>query len=75
MADKQAEDQIIPRTPTTEEYSTSTEFFDVAEDQGEVFISDDPVELFINWFQLAKQHEMNDANAIRNAFHFVDQVR
>ncbi len=55
---------VIPRTPTNEDYKTSSEFFDAGADQGEVFTSDDPVELFISWFHLAKQHEANDANAM-----------
>ncbi|MBI1391843.1 MAG: pyridoxamine 5'-phosphate oxidase [Alphaproteobacteria bacterium] len=48
---------LIPPTPTTEEYG-------VADDQGEVFTSDDPIDLFATWFSVAREKEMNDPNAM-----------
>jgi pyridoxamine 5'-phosphate oxidase len=56
-----ADDTLIPSTPTAEEYE---EAYGVADDQGEVFTSDDPFELFTSWFEVAKQYEPNDANAM-----------
>ncbi len=48
---------IIPASPSAEAYR-------VDEDQGDVFISDDPGVLFTQWMTLARQKEMNDANAM-----------
>jgi len=48
---------VIPPSPSAEAYS-------VDEDQGEVFTRDDPLALFIEWFELAKKKEPNDANAM-----------
>ncbi len=59
-----ADDGLIPKTPSAKEYKSGKEAFNVAEDQGEVFTSADPVELFISWFQLARKHEVNDPNAM-----------
>ncbi len=59
-----ADDGLIPKSPAAEEYGTVSEVFGVADDQGDVFVSDDPIELFISWFMLARQHEPNDANAM-----------
>ncbi|MCI5044056.1 MAG: pyridoxamine 5'-phosphate oxidase [Aquisalinus sp.] len=59
-----ADDGLIPKTPSAKEYKSGKEAFNVAEDQGEVFTSGDPIELFISWFQLARKHEVNDANAM-----------
>ena len=59
-----ADDAIIPDTPSEAEYETAEEAFGVAEDQGELLTSDDPVHLFITWFALARKHEPNDANAM-----------
>ncbi|MBI1365599.1 MAG: pyridoxamine 5'-phosphate oxidase [Alphaproteobacteria bacterium] len=48
---------FIPPTPSEEAYSADA-------DQGEVFTSADPFELFEQWFALARAHEINDANAM-----------
>ncbi len=48
---------IIPPSPSTEAYRAD-------EDQGEAFTREDPLALFIEWFELAKQKEPNDANAM-----------
>ena len=48
---------LIPPTPSDEHY-------EVGEDQGAVFTSNDPIELFQEWFILAKSKEMNDPNAM-----------
>lgn len=51
------DDSLIPSTPSAADYG-------VADDQGEVFTSDDPITLFGAWFDLAKTREVNDANAM-----------
>lgn len=48
---------VIPPSPSEEAYR-------VDEDQGEVFTREDPVALFLEWFELAKRKEPNDANAM-----------
>ena len=48
---------VIPPSPSADAYK-------VEEDQGEVFTRDDPLELFLDWFDLAKKKEPNDANAM-----------
>lgn len=48
---------IIPPTPSDEAYAAD-------EDQGEVFTKDDPIALFEEWFEFARDHEPNDANAM-----------
>lgn len=60
-------DNLIPPTPTDDEYARDAkhqEAFAVDADQGKVFTSDDPLELFAQWLELAKKHEPNDANAM-----------
>ena len=52
-----AEDTLIPPTPTDETYAVDA-------DQGDVFTTDDPFALFREWFLLARDREMNDANAM-----------
>jgi pyridoxamine 5'-phosphate oxidase len=47
----------IPPSPSDEAYR-------VDEDQGEVFTREDPLALFLDWFELAKKKEPNDANAM-----------
>ncbi|MCB2099077.1 MAG: pyridoxamine 5'-phosphate oxidase [Parvularculaceae bacterium] len=48
---------VIPPSPSAEAYK-------VDEDQGEVFTREDPFALFIEWLDLAKKKEPNDANAM-----------
>ncbi|HNR77626.1 MAG TPA: pyridoxamine 5'-phosphate oxidase [Parvularculaceae bacterium] len=48
---------VIPPSPSAEAYR-------VDEDQGEVFTREDPLALFIEWLDLAKRKEPNDANAM-----------
>jgi pyridoxamine 5'-phosphate oxidase len=48
---------VIPPSPSAETYA-------VDEDQGEVFTLDEPIALFIDWFTLAKEKEINDPNAM-----------
>ena len=48
---------VIPPSPTAEAYA-------VDEDQGEVFTLDEPLALFVDWFELAKKKEINDPNAM-----------
>lgn len=48
---------VIPPSPSAAAYK-------VDEDQGEVFTREDPVALFVEWFELAKKKEPNDANAM-----------
>ena len=48
---------VIPPSPTAEAYA-------VDEDQGDVFALDEPLALFIDWFELAKKKEVNDPNAM-----------
>ncbi len=59
-----ADDGLIPKTPSEAQYSAAKEAYSVAEDQGEVFASDDPYEIFVDWFQFAKRFEPNDTNAM-----------
>ncbi len=49
--------RLIPESPSAEAYR-------VDEDQGDVFTHEDPLELFENWFSLAKENEPNDPNAM-----------
>lgn len=48
---------VIPPSPSAEAYKAD-------EDQGEVFTKEDPLALFVEWFELAKKKEPNDANAM-----------
>jgi pyridoxamine 5'-phosphate oxidase len=48
---------IIPPSPSAETYA-------VDEDQGDVFTGDEPLGLFVEWFELAKKKEINDPNAM-----------
>ncbi len=48
---------VIPPSPSAEAYK-------IDEDQGEVFAREDPLALFLDWFELAKKKEPNDANAM-----------
>jgi pyridoxamine 5'-phosphate oxidase len=48
---------VIPPSPSAEAYR-------VDEDQGEVFTREDPIALFLEWFELAKRKEPNDPNAM-----------
>lgn len=48
---------VIPPSPSAEAYSVDA-------DQGEVFTRAAPIELFLEWFDLAKKKEPNDANAM-----------
>lgn len=48
---------LIPPSPTEEEYA-------VDEDQGDVFTDEDPISLFADWFSLAGKKEPNDPNAM-----------
>lgn len=61
-------DELIPETPTAEEYEAekkAQEAFGVEVDQGDVFGAEfDPMELFKTWLALAKEHEINDPNAM-----------
>lgn len=57
---------LIPPTPSAEDYEAEAraqEAFAVDADQGEVFTTDDPFELFRRWLALAREHEVNDPNA------------
>lgn len=55
MADKR--NPLIPDSP-------SAEFYRVDEDQGNVFTCDEPFDLFEDWLGLARDKELNDANAM-----------
>ena len=58
---------LIPPSPSEDDYEQERrdqEAFSVDEDQGKVFTSDDPLELFAQWLELAKKHEVNDAHAM-----------
>lgn len=61
-------DTLIPPTPTAEEYAKEAdqqEAFSADADQGDVFADhDDPMALFSAWLALAKEHEINDPNAM-----------
>lgn len=62
-----SDEELIPPSPTDADYRMEAEMqeaFAVHEDQGEVFTSDDPLELFSTWLKLANGHEMNDPNAM-----------
>jgi pyridoxamine 5'-phosphate oxidase len=48
---------VIPPSPSAEAYA-------VDEDQGDVFTLDEPLALFLAWFDLAKKKEINDPNAM-----------
>ncbi len=48
---------VIPPSPSAEAYRAD-------EDQGEVFTKDEPLALFLEWFELAKKKEPNDANSM-----------
>jgi pyridoxamine 5'-phosphate oxidase len=48
---------VIPPSPSAEAYRAD-------EDQGEVFTKGDPLALFLEWFELARKKEPNDANAM-----------
>lgn len=48
---------VIPPSPSAEAYA-------VDEDQGDVFTIDEPLALFLDWFELAKKKEVNDPNAM-----------
>jgi pyridoxamine 5'-phosphate oxidase len=48
---------IIPPSPSAETYA-------VDEDQGDVFTGNEPLGLFVEWFELAKKKEINDPNAM-----------
>lgn len=48
---------VIPPSPSAEAYK-------VDDDQGEVFTRGEPLALFIEWLDLAKKKEPNDANAM-----------
>ena len=48
---------VIPPSPSAEAYA-------VDEDQGDVFSFEEPLALFIDWFELAKKKEINDPNAM-----------
>lgn len=52
-----AQDPLIPPSP-------SEEFYAVDHDQGDVFSSDDPFDLFKQWLSLASDKELNDPNAM-----------
>lgn len=59
-------DALIPPTPTADDYAAEAkaqEAFAIDADQGEVFTTDDPFELFKRWLALAREHEVNDPNA------------
>jgi pyridoxamine 5'-phosphate oxidase len=47
----------IPPSPSAEAYRAE-------DDQGEVFTKEDPLGLFLDWFDVAKKKEPNDANAM-----------
>jgi pyridoxamine 5'-phosphate oxidase len=64
--DKGEGDPLIPPTPSAEDYAREAraqEAFAVDDDQGEVFTTEDPFELFRRWLALAGRHEANDPNA------------
>lgn len=48
---------VIPPSPTAEAYA-------IDEDQGDVLTLDEPLALFVEWFALARQKEINDPNAM-----------
>ncbi|MFZ5618798.1 MAG: pyridoxamine 5'-phosphate oxidase [Pseudomonadota bacterium] len=48
---------VIPPSPSAEAYKAD-------EDQGDVFTKEDPLALFVEWLELAKRKEPNDANAM-----------
>jgi len=52
-----ADNDLIPATPSEETYR-------VDEDQGDVFMDDDPFALFATWLALARDHEPNDPNSM-----------
>lgn len=49
--------ELIPASPSQEAYR-------VDEDQGNVFTTDDPIALFLDWLKLAGEKEANDPNAM-----------
>ncbi|GGY54299.1 pyridoxamine 5'-phosphate oxidase [Parvularcula lutaonensis] len=59
---------LIPDTPTAEDYAKEAkaqEAFSVDADQGDVFGDhEEPLALFKEWLALAKEHEINDPNAM-----------
>ncbi len=61
-------DDLIPPTPTASDYekeARTQEAFGAEDDQGDVFGDEtDPIALFRAWLALAKEHEVNDANAM-----------
>ncbi|MEE4211297.1 MAG: pyridoxamine 5'-phosphate oxidase, partial [Parvularcula sp.] len=63
-----ADDDLIPPTPSADDYAKekkAQEAFGVDDDQGDVFGDEnDPMLLFRSWLGLARQHEMNDPNAM-----------
>jgi pyridoxamine 5'-phosphate oxidase len=61
-------DDLIPPTPTAEEYekeAKAQEAFGVDDDQGDVFGDEaDPLVILGQWLKQARQHEINDPNAM-----------
>ena len=61
------QENLIPPSPSDEDYAEEAdaqEAFAVDTDQGKVFNHDDPLDLFADWLDLAKKHEINDPNAM-----------
>ncbi len=65
---KDDDQDLIPPTPTADDYAEeekAQEAFGVEDDQGDVFGEEsDPVALFREWLALAREHEINDPNAM-----------
>lgn len=62
------QDDLIPATPSAEDYHREAEAqqrFGAEDDQGDVFGGEgDPFALFRDWLKLAREHEINDPNAM-----------
>lgn len=61
------QENLIPPSPSDEDYAKEAqaqEAFAVDADQGKVFTRDDPLDLFADWLDLAKKHELNDPHAM-----------
>ena len=53
-------DTLIPPTPSDDDYHDS----DVTADDPALFAGEDPLALFAEWLKLAREKEVNDANAM-----------
>lgn len=58
------DDNIIPHSPSAEEYKKEAEKLDKVGVEDFSHAHDNPFELFKEWFALANKKEVNDANAV-----------